>query len=193
MQMYENYDNNNNLFSSLIDKMTSTKQINLLKASWFDTKLGPMLAIADEIQLYLLEFLDWRGLERAINRLKKHTKSAIISGMTLPIQTVKQELALYFDGHLKEFTTPIFCIGSSFQKNVWEALKKIPYGETRSYADIASNLGKPSAYRAVANANGTNKFAIVIPCHRVINHNGNLGGYGGGLARKKWLIEHEQR
>lgn len=191
--MYENYDNNNNLFSSLIDKMTSTKQINLLKASWFDTKLGPMLAIADEIQLYLLEFLDWRGLERAINRLKKHTKSAIISGMTLPIQTVKQELALYFDGHLKEFTTPIFCIGSSFQKNVWEALKKIPYGETRSYADIASNLGKPSAYRAVANANGTNKFAIVIPCHRVINHNGNLGGYGGGLARKKWLIEHEQR
>jgi AraC family transcriptional regulator of adaptative response/methylated-DNA-[protein]-cysteine methyltransferase len=99
----------------------------------------------------------------------------------------------YFAGKLKQFKTPIFWSGSVFQKIVWDALVRIPYGETRSYADVAASLGKPSAFRAVANANGANPLAIVVPCHRVINTDGGLGGYGGGLARKKWLIDHEKQ
>ena len=164
----------------------------ILKASWLDTKLGPMLAIADENALYLLEFVDRRGLEREVERLRKRTKRAIIPGITPPICSIENELSDYFDGKIREFKTPLFFLGSPFQKRVWEELKRIPTGETRSYSDIATTIGKPSAFRAVANANGANQLAIVIPCHRVITANGDLGGYGGGIARKKWLIHHEK-
>lgn len=166
---------------------------NILKASWLDTILGPMIAISDEKYLYLLEFVDRRGLEREIERLRKKTKSAIIPGLTKPISSIELELKKYFEGLPIEFKTPIFFLGSPFQKLVWEQLKKIPSGETRSYSEIAKALNKPTAYRAVARANGANQIAILIPCHRVINTNGELGGYGGGLARKKWLINHEKK
>ena len=171
---------------------TLLKNNNLLKAAWLDTRLGPMIAISDEDVLYLLEFVDRRGLEREIEKLRLKTKLAIIPGHTQPIKLIEKELQLYFEGKLVEFKTPLFFLGSSFQKQVWEELKKIPYGETRSYADIAKAIGKPSAFRAVAQANGANQIAIVIPCHRVINTNGELGGYGGGLIRKQWLITHER-
>jgi AraC family transcriptional regulator of adaptative response/methylated-DNA-[protein]-cysteine methyltransferase len=165
----------------------------ILKASWLDTKLGPMIAIADEGAIYLLEFVDRRGLEREVERLRLKTKSAIIPGRTAPIDSIEKELGQYFEGTLKEFKTPLFPLGSPFQKRVWDELRKIPPGETRSYADIALAIGNPSAFRAVDNANGANQIAIVIPCHRVINSDGDLGGYGGGIVRKKWLIEHERR
>lgn len=166
---------------------------NILKASWLDTPLGPMIAIASEEALYLLEFVDRRGLEREIERLRRKTKSAIIPGSTQPIVSIEKELKLYFQGELKAFNTPLFLLGSPFQKNVWEELVKIPPGETRSYSEIAVALGRPSAFRAVAQANGTNQLAIIIPCHRVISANGNLRGYGGGLERKRWLINHERK
>ncbi len=166
---------------------------NVLKASWIDTPLGPMLAVSDEEALHLLEFVERRGLEREIERLRFQTKSAIIPGETSPINSIKKELPLYFEGLLKEFKTPLRLLGSPFQKLVWEELLRIPYGETRSYADQSQSIGKPSACRAVANANGANQLAIVIPCHRIINSNGDLGGYGGGIARKQWLIDHEAK
>lgn len=166
---------------------------NILKAAWLDTKLGPMIAIADEDALYLLEFVDRRGLEREVERLRQRTKSAIIPGTTPPILSIKNELSQYFEGQLRKFKTPLYFLGSPFQKYVWEELQKIPFGETRSYADIAAAIGKPTAFRAVANANGANQFAIIVPCHRVINTNGDLGGYGGGLNRKKWLINQEKQ
>jgi AraC family transcriptional regulator, regulatory protein of adaptative response / methylated-DNA-[protein]-cysteine methyltransferase len=165
----------------------------ILKASWLDTPLGPMIAIADEQALYLLEFVDRRGLEREVERLRQKIKSTIIPGSTQPISSIESELIQYFNGKLREFKTPLFFLGSPFQKCVWEELIKIPYGQTRSYLDLASAIGKPSAFRAVAQANGANQFAIIIPCHRVINTNGELGGYGGGLMRKKWLINHERQ
>lgn len=164
-----------------------------LKAAWLDTKLGPMLAIADKEALYLLEFVDRRGLEREIERLRKRMKSAIVPGSNEPIRLIEQELEQYFNGELQEFTTPLGLLGSPFQKSVWEELRKIPSGKTVSYADLATALHKPTAYRAVAQANGANQIAIVIPCHRVINANGDLGGYGGGLSRKQWLIQHEKK
>lgn len=164
----------------------------ILKASWLDTKLGPMLAIADDNALYLLEFVDRRGLEREIERLRLKTKSVIIPGRSFPIDFIEKELMLYFEGQLTEFKTPLCLLGSSFQKSVWAALQEIPLGETRSYFDIAKQIGNPLGFRAVANANGANQLAIIIPCHRVINTNGELGGYGGGIARKKWLLDHEK-
>ena len=164
----------------------------VLKASWIDTLLGPIIAISDDNSLYLLEFADRRGLEREIERLRKRQKAAIIPGNTGPIAMIRQELGLYFVGKLKSFKTPLHLIGSDFQKKAWHALKQIPYGETRSYKSQAEITGNEKAYRAVANANGANQLAIIIPCHRIINHNGDLGGYGGGKARKEWLLKHEK-
>ncbi len=165
---------------------------NILKASWLDTPLGPMLAIANEESLVLLEFVDRRGLEREIERLRHKTKAIIIPGHTRAVFSIENELKKYFQGNLKEFKTPIWLLGSPFQQQVWDELKKIPFGETRSYSEIAKSIGKPSAVRAVAHANGSNQLAIIIPCHRVINANGKLNGYAGGLHRKKWLIDHEK-
>lgn len=167
--------------------------VHLLKADWIDTPLGPMVAIGDEEALYLLEFVNRRGLEREIERLRKKTNSAIIPGKTDVINSIKKELNQYFNGVLEHFLTPVKMIGSLFQKGVWLELKKIPIGETCSYSDIAKKLRSPGAVRAVGSANGANQLAIIIPCHRVINTDGQLGGYGGGLARKKWLLEHESK
>lgn len=173
-------------------RQTQSGSETVLKASYLDSPLGPMLAIADDKALYLLEFVERRGLEWEIERLRLRTKSAIISGNTDPIISIKAELKLYFNRTLQTFTTPIHLMGSPFQNLVWDELVRIPYGQTRSYADQALAIGKPSAYRAVANANGANQLAVIIPCHRIINANGELGGYGGGIARKKWLINHEK-
>jgi len=163
-----------------------------MKLTQFNTKLGPMIAIADEYVLHLLEFIGRRGLELEIEQLKLKTKSNITAGMTIPLISIQQELDLYFAGDLKEFKTPIVFSGTTFQQRVWEQLQKIPYGETRSYAEIATAIGQPTAFRAAANANGCNQLAIIIPCHRVINSNGKLGGYGGGIENKRWLLNHEK-
>jgi AraC family transcriptional regulator, regulatory protein of adaptative response / methylated-DNA-[protein]-cysteine methyltransferase len=170
-----------------------TQNHKMLKASWVDTKLGPMIAISDETSLYLLEFVDRRGLELEVERLRIKTKAAIIPGVTDPIKSITLELESYFEGKLTKFKTPLHLLGSPFQRLVWDELMRIPYGQTRSYMAQAEAIGKATAYRAVANANGANQLAIVIPCHRIINSNGDLGGYGGGVTRKQWLINHEKQ
>jgi AraC family transcriptional regulator of adaptative response/methylated-DNA-[protein]-cysteine methyltransferase len=165
----------------------------VLAAAWLDTPLGPMTAIADERALHLLEFADRRGLEREIERLRLRAKAAITPGRTAPIEQIERELVAYFSGRSLSFTTPLARGGSPFQNAVWDALLTIPPGETWSYAQLARAVGRPRAVRAVGTANGCNQLAIVIPCHRVINANGELGGYAGGLPRKRWLLEHERR
>ena len=107
------------------------------------------------------------------------------------IKSIENELKLYFAGALQSFKTPICLLGSAFQKVVWKQLLLIPYGKTISYLQQAALIGKKTAYRAVALANAANQINIVIPCHRVIKHSGDLGGYNGGVDRKKWLINHE--
>jgi AraC family transcriptional regulator, regulatory protein of adaptative response / methylated-DNA-[protein]-cysteine methyltransferase len=170
-----------------------SKENNILKQSYLETPLGQVIAIADEKALYLLEFMDCKGLEREIARLKEKAKSKIIQGCTEPIESIEYELKKYFEGTLIKFKTPLLLFGTPFQKRVWEELNKIPLGETRSYSEIAIALGQPTAYRAVANANASNQLAIIIPCHRVINSNGKFCGYAGGVTRKKWLISHEKK
>ncbi len=164
----------------------------LLTTSQIDTPLGTLLAIGDDVALYLLEFVEKKALEREIERLQQKMKSSLIPGKTKPIKQIESELEQYFSGKLSDFKTPLVPIGSPFQKRVWEELQKIPFGETRSYAEMAQAIGKPTAFRAAASANGANQFVIVIPCHRVINSNGALGGYSCGLHRKEWLLKHER-
>ena len=192
---YESSSGFRDAFSTIMGAAPTNhaQQHLLLQATWLDSPLGPMLAIADEEKLFLLEFVGRRGLEKEIERLRKRMKAAIVPGMTEPLHSIERELKAYFIGSLKKFTTPLFLLGSDFQKKVWKELLKIPYGTTRSYGAQATSMGEPKATRAVANANGANQLAIVIPCHRIINTNGDLGGYGGGIARKEWLLKHEAK
>ena len=181
-----------NIFSRIIDAATTRVNKHVLQASWLDTKLGPMVAIADHEALYLLEFVDRLSLGPAVTRLRKDLNAAIIPGHTSITTNITTELNNYFAGKSAAFNTPLHLLGSAFQQQVWQTLMEIPLGATRSYSAIAHSIQKPTAWRAVANANGANRLAIIIPCHRVINANNTLGGYGGGIARKQWLLEHEQ-
>ena len=190
---YEPSSNFREVFAKIMGVTATQKSHDLiLKSLWVETPLGPMIAVADEKALYLLEFIDYHRLEREMKRLRETTKSTIILGTTEPLLSIQAELTAYFAGKLQHFKTPLHLLGSSFQKSVWEALKNIPHGETRSYQEIARAIGKPTAFRATALANAANQIAIVIPCHRVIQSNGKLGGYAGGITRKEWLISHEK-
>ena len=111
---------------------------------------------------------------------------------TRHLERLEDELAGYFAGAVRAFSVPLVYPGTPFQLRVWEKLLNVPYGETRSYQDLASAVGNPAAVRAVGRANGMNRIAIVIPCHRIVNKNGDLGGYGGGLRRKQYLLNLEQ-
>ena len=192
---YESTSGFRDAFSKIMGAAPTSfnQQHKILKSAWLDSPLGPILAISDEQALYLLEFIERRGLEREIQRLRIRLKAAIIPGRTAAIDSIEKELISYFAGDLKDFKTPIHMLGSNFQKAVWQELIKIPYGETRSYLMQAEAIKKPKAFRAVANANGANQLAIIIPCHRIIRENGELGGYGGGIARKQWLINLESQ
>ena len=113
-------------------------------------------------------------------------------GENAHLTKLKAELQEYFAGRLKKFSIPIVYPGTPFQQRVWTGLIEIPYGETRSYEELARIVGSPDGQRAVGHANGTNRIAIVIPCHRVVNKDGKLGGYGGGLWRKQYLLDLEK-
>lgn len=164
----------------------------VLKTAWLDMPPGPMRVVASEEAVYLLEFTDRPGLAQEIEFLKKKTKSIIVDGETQAIRSLEKELHQYFEGKLTTFNTSLVFLGTPFRQRVWEELRKIPYGKTISYADLALAIGKPSSYRAVAQANGANQLAVVVPCHRVIYANGQLGGYAGGVERKQWLLGHEK-
>jgi len=156
------------------------------------TPIGEIFLAGNDHHIYLLEFSDGRNAKHAMDQLQSYTQSEIKLGKPFAIESLEKELTDYFSGRLKTFKTPLFTFGSPFRKRVWDELIKIPYGETRSYAEIAQAIGHPTAFRAVAQANGANRLSIVIPCHRVINSNGALGGYGGGISRKEWLLQREK-
>lgn len=189
---YESGSGFRDAFARILGEAPTRSDGKVLFATWLDTPLGPMLTVADSKYLYLLEFVDRRGLERELARLRKRLKIGVIPGRTVITDQIEQELKTYFNGTDFNFNTPCYLLGSDFQKAVWHALKTIPVGETISYLALATKLSKSTAYRAVANANGANQLALIIPCHRVINENGELGGYGGGLSRKAWLLNHEK-
>jgi AraC family transcriptional regulator of adaptative response/methylated-DNA-[protein]-cysteine methyltransferase len=166
--------------------------VHCLIARWIESPLGAILTLADGDGLHVFDWVDRRGLEREILRLRKRTKFAIVPGDHPVLDQAEGEIGEYFAGSRKSFTLPLARRGTEFQRRVWDALLCIPPGETRSYADVAKSVGEAGAVRAVARAIGDNYRGIVIPCHRVIGSDGALTGYGGGLARKQWLLDHER-
>lgn len=145
----------------------------------YDSKIGP---------------LEITGTEKGITGIrfvKRRTKSDSVLPPVL--KEALQQLEEYFSGNRKDFTVKLILQGTDFQKKVWKQLRKIPYALTASYKDLAQAIGNEKAVRAVGGANGRNNIGIIVPCHRVIAHDGTLGGFGGGLWRKDWLLKHEKK
>jgi len=161
-------------------------------AAWLRTPLGPMIAAATSRGVCLLEFTDRRMLETQLEILARRLRLPLVPGDNEALGQLRAELAEYFAGRRRVFEVPLHVKGSPFQERVWQELVGIPYGETRSYEEIARRVGSPGAVRAVGQANGMNRIAIVLPCHRVVNKSGKLGGYGGGLWRKERLLALER-
>jgi AraC family transcriptional regulator of adaptative response/methylated-DNA-[protein]-cysteine methyltransferase len=165
---------------------------NVLVYRRFDSPLGPMVALASEEGLCLLEFGDRRMLETELADLQRRLNAVLLPGANRFTDEAVRQTEEYFEGVRTAFDVPLHTPGTPFQQRVWNELRNIPYGEVRSYAQIAAAIGKPNAVRAVGAANGMNRIAVMIPCHRVIGANGALTGYGGGLWRKDWLLKHEK-
>jgi AraC family transcriptional regulator of adaptative response/methylated-DNA-[protein]-cysteine methyltransferase len=165
----------------------------MILTSQIETPIGMMVAGASENGICLLEFIDRQMLNTDYKDLARLLKTTVEQGRNQLTDEIRNQLNEYFRGERKEFTVPLVIPGSRFQQEVWKELLKIPFGSTRSYRDQAMALNKPGAIRAVANANGMNRISIVIPCHRIIGSDGGLTGYGGGLMRKRWLLDHEKR
>lgn len=171
---------------------TNEKFKHTLNVNYIETPLGKMLAIFSEKGLCLLEFGDRKMLESELLALQKNLKANFIFQTNEQSIQLSEELDEYFAGKRKRFSIPLDMIGTEFQISVWQALLNIPYGSTSSYKLQAESMGKLSAIRAVAAANGRNQISIIIPCHRVIGSDGNLVGYGGGIERKRTLLKLEK-
>jgi len=172
---------------------SESKKKNIISVTRILTPLGPMLVGATDAGICLLEFVDRRMIETQIKRLKKLLNAEFIPGTNNHFYELDKQLKEYFDGKRKDFDLPLILNGTDFQQKVWEELRKIPFGSTRSYQDQAEAVKNPKAIRAVARANGDNRIAIIIPCHRVIGKDGKLVGYGGGIWRKQYLLNLENK
>jgi AraC family transcriptional regulator of adaptative response/methylated-DNA-[protein]-cysteine methyltransferase len=160
--------------------------------AWLRSPLGPLVAGATAEGICLLEFTDRRMLEQEFAAVRKQFDAPLVPGSNTHLETLKVELARYFARSLRAFSVPLVYPGTAFQRRVWDQVLAIPYAETRSYEEIAVAVGQPSAFRAVGRANGLNRIALLIPCHRVLTKDGKLGGYGGGLRRKQYLLDLER-
>ena len=172
---------------------SKSKEKRIITVTRILTPLGPMLAGTIDDKICLLEFVDRRMIETQIERLKKYLNAKFVPGQSQIFDKLDKQLKEYFDGKRKKFDIPLSLPGTEFQLKVWKELQRIPYGSTRSYQGQAVALGNPKAIRAVARANGDNRIAIIIPCHRVIGKNGELVGYGGGMWRKQYLLKLEKK
>jgi len=155
--------------------------------------VGLLFLARTEAGLRYLHFMDRRSLKRTIAGFEPENLGAQWNPSLLGLKPFVDQLEQYFSGDRKTFSLPLDLVGSDFQRQVWGALSAIPYGETRSYVEIARAVGQPRAARAVGLANNQNPVAIIVPCHRVVGAAGALVGYGGGLQRKRWLLDHEAR
>ncbi len=165
----------------------------MLFLSQIKTPVGVMRMGASDAGICLFDFEYRRSIDTIMKRIESSVGTTFTEGDHPHFEILKEQSARYFEGTLKEFDLPLHLVGTPFQVSVWRGLEQIPYGETRSYKQQSIFLGNEKAIRAVASANGENGLAIIIPCHRVIGTNGSLVGYGGGLQRKKWLLEHERK
>ena len=165
----------------------------MISLSLIDTPVGKMRIGATDEGICLFDFQYRRSIDSIMKRIENLSGDKFADGDHRYFALLEQQIGEYFTGQRKDFNLPLHLVGSDFQKSVWKALIQIPYGETRSYKQQSIFLGNEKAIRAVAGANGDNGIAIIIPCHRVIGEDGSLTGYGGGLQRKKWLLDHERK
>ncbi|HUN81727.1 MAG TPA: methylated-DNA--[protein]-cysteine S-methyltransferase [Phycisphaerae bacterium] len=170
----------------------ASKAADCVVTKMIESPVGPLLAGATSNAVCLLEFTDRRMLEKQMATVRKRFNCPVVPGRNEHLAKLEKELGDYFAGKLKRFTVKLDFRGTTFQMKVWDGLLKIPYGKTWSYEELASHVGHEGAQRAVGTANGSNRIAIVIPCHRVVNKGGKLGGYGGGLWRKQFLLDLER-
>ena len=189
---YDSLSGFNEAFRHLLGQApTRTKDAPLISIARVPTELGPMVAAADDQSLLLLEFADRRMLETQLKVLRRRLGAVFMPGTNPVIEQATREMNEYLAGMRRHFEVRLSTPGTDFQQAVWKRLLEIPYGSTASYAAIARAIGHPTAVRAVARANGDNRIAIMVPCHRVVGSNGDLTGYGGGLWRKQRLLEIE--
>lgn len=165
----------------------------MIKTTTIETPLGEMTAAATGEGICLLEFTDRRTINSELEELAWIFNAPVEQGSNRHLRALKKQLKEYFIGKRKEFSVPLITPGTDFQKSVWNIIRKIPYGTTISYLQQAKKIKNPGAVRAVAGANGSNRIAIIIPCHRVIGSDGSLIGYGGGIEKKRWLLDHEKK
>ena len=168
--------------------MRNDQETGKLLSTRLDTPLGVMVAVVDDDSVRLLEFADRRALPGEITRLEPTS-----AGRNEISEALAEEVNRYFSGASTTFAVKTVQHGTKFEESVWTVLQQISFGETRSYGDIARSIGRPEMAREVGQANGANQISIIVPCHRVIGADGSLIGYGGGLWRKKWLLEHERK
>ena len=166
---------------------------NVILIHRITTPLGPMFLCATKQGVCLLEYTDRKMLETEFKDLQRLLKAKILIGENEHIKQAKRELEEYFSGKRKTFDVALHTPGTDFQNMAWKALMKVPFGSTSTYSNQAKKINKPKAVRAVGTANGCNRISIIVPCHRIIGKDGNLTGYGGGIERKKWLIEFEKK
>ncbi len=193
-QGYESLSGFGYTFKKILGKSPQkSAEKNILLLNRLTTPLGPMLICASDRGICMLEFTDRKMIETEFRDLQKLLKAEILIGENKHIKQAKKELKEYFNGVRREFDVALETPGTDFQKRAWSALLEIKYGTTATYQHQAFALNNPKAVRAVARANGMNRVSIVIPCHRIIGKDGTLTGYGGGLARKQWLLDFESR
>lgn len=191
---FESLSGFNSSYKNIVGKSpTKVDKKNIINIIRFTTPLGPMFGCATSKGVCLFEFTNRRMLETEFKDLTKRLNAVILPGENEHLKLLQNEISEYFKGDRESFSIKLDAPGTSFQQKVWKVLKTIPYGETWSYQKQAIQLNKPKAVRAVANANGHNRIAIIIPCHRVIGKDGSLTEYGGGLERKKWLLDFERK
>jgi len=171
----------------------SARAARLMTISRVFTPLGPMVAGAVDEGICLLEFADRRMLETQLETVRRRLRVEVVPGGHSHLERLAGEVREYFAGERERFQVPLVLPGTDFQRACWEWLRRVPYGTTATYTEQAVALGRPGAQRAVGRANGANRIAIIVPCHRVIRGDGDLAGYGGGLWRKRFLIHHERR
>jgi AraC family transcriptional regulator, regulatory protein of adaptative response / methylated-DNA-[protein]-cysteine methyltransferase len=179
-----------NTFGATPGKIAALKPLDFTR---LETPLGPMIGMAERRGLVLLEFVDRPAMPREVEELRARYGYHVRPGTNPHLDQIQAELREYFLGQRREFTVSLVTPGGAFESAVWQQLQSVPFGVTSSYGELAKRLGKPRAARAVGAANGRNRIAIVIPCHRICGANGDLVDYGGGRARKQWLLDHERR
>ena len=189
---YESLSGFHYYFQSTFDHSPSeATTLNMLSIDKIHTPIGQMVCVATAKAVCLLEFEDRWNLEEELHQLERQLDAKLVNGRNSIIEQAETELQEYFEGKRKVFEVPLEMPGTVFQQRVWNALLAIPYGDTRSYKQQSIALGDIKAIRAVASANGQNRIAIMVPCHRVVGSDGSLTGYAGGIPRKRWLLDHE--